>query len=67
MNKLLDQFANPVTMGALLCIGIGLADIWHFHGLGAYANYLLSLGLGGLLGLTVPAAQAKVQGLRKSG
>lgn len=61
MDKVWSQFINPVILGALLCVGIGLADIWHFHGLGVFANTLLSLGLGGLLGFTVPVAQAKVQ------
>lgn len=59
-----DKFLNPTTLGAVVCIAISLADIWHFHSLGTAANSLLYIGLGGLLGYSLPSLQAGVQAVR---
>lgn len=59
-----DKFLNPTTLGAVVCIGIALADIWHFHALGTAGNSLLYIGLGGLLGYSLPNLQAGVQAVR---
>lgn len=62
---MLDKFLNPTTLGAVVCVGIALADIWHFHSLGTAGNSLLYVGLGGLLGYSLPNLQAGVQAVRK--
>lgn len=61
----MEKLLNPTTLGAVVCIAIALADIWHFHALAAGANSLLYVGLGGLLGYTIPSVQARVQAVQK--
>ena len=55
----MDKYLNPTTIGGVICIAIALADIWHFHALEAAANSLLYIGLGGLLGYSIPNVQAR--------
>jgi len=61
----LAKFLTPTTLGAVACVGIALADIWFFHDLGTAANSLLYIGLGGLLGYSLPNVQAGVQAMRQ--
>jgi hypothetical protein len=65
LKQVTQSLISPTTIGCVLCIAIGLADIWGFHQLGELAKTLLYVGLGGLLGYSIPQVQVGIQVARK--
>lgn len=61
IKQVAQTLVSPTTIGCVLCVAIGLTDIWAFHQLGELARTLLYVGLGGLLGYSIPTIPATIR------